>query len=168
MTPNDVMDSKLNLDAQQEAELKQYEEQLRKELGIGAEETRHFTRPEERPFLKQTRESTTILFGGLTVAHDQLIQQAVQGLGYKVQPLEVPDNEALSIGKEFGNRGQCNPTYYTVGNLVKYLQDTQKEKGLTTPAGEGTVRVPDRRRLRPLPLRHVRGRVPQGPARQRL
>jgi len=131
MTPNDVMDNQLNLDAQQEAELKQYEAQLRQELGIEAEDTRQFTRPEERPFLKQTRETTTILFGGLTVAHDQLIQQAVRGLGYKVQPLDVPDNAALTIGKEFGNRGQCNPTYYTVGNLVKFLQDVQKEKGLT-------------------------------------
>ena len=34
-----------------------------------------------------------------------------------------------SFGKEFGNRGQCNPTYFTVGNLVKYLtwlRDEQK------------------------------------------
>ena len=33
----------------------------------------------------------------------------------------MPDTEALRYGKEFGNRGQCNPTYFTVGNLVKYL-----------------------------------------------
>ena len=132
MTPNDVMEQNLNLDTAQQQELQAYEAQLRRELGIEAEQSRHFTRPEERPFLKQTRESTTILFGGLTVAHDQLIQQAVRGLGYKVQPLDVPDNKALGIGKEFGNRGQCNPTYYTVGNLVKFLQDVQKEKGLTT------------------------------------
>ena len=25
------------------------------------------------------------------------------------------------MGREFGNRGQCNPTYFTVGNLVKHL-----------------------------------------------
>jgi hypothetical protein len=110
MTPNDVMEKDLNLDTQQQQELQAYEAQLRKELGIEPEEVRHFTRPEERPFLKQTRENTTILFGGLTVAHDQLIQQAVRGLGYKVLPLDVPDNKALTIGKEFGNRGQCNPT----------------------------------------------------------
>ncbi|MBK9974209.1 MAG: 2-hydroxyglutaryl-CoA dehydratase [Planctomycetes bacterium] len=131
MTPNDVVDSNLKLDAQQEAELARYEAQMRSELGLEADDTRQFTRPEERPFLKQTRESTTILFGGLTVAHDQLIQQAVRGLGYKVQPLDVPDNKALTIGKEFGNRGQCNPTYYTVGNLVKFLQDLKEKKGMT-------------------------------------
>ena len=46
---------------------------------------------------------------------------ALAGLGYKMKPLDVPDNEALRYGKEFGNRGQCNPTYFTVGNLVKHL-----------------------------------------------
>src|SRR5581483_3850711 len=30
-------------------------------------------------------------------------------------------------GKEFGNNGQCNPTYFTVGNLVQYLQFLEKE-----------------------------------------
>ena len=33
----------------------------------------------------------------------------------------MPDTDALRFGKEFGNRGQCNPTYFTVGNLVKEL-----------------------------------------------
>jgi hypothetical protein len=45
---------------------------------------------------------------------------ALRGIGYKVE-LGCPDNDALQAGKEFGNRGQCNPTYFTVGNLVKYL-----------------------------------------------
>ncbi|MCC6464034.1 MAG: 2-hydroxyglutaryl-CoA dehydratase [Planctomycetes bacterium] len=125
MTPNDV------LDATTEAELKAYEAQLRAELGLEQENHEHFARPAERPFLRQTRESTTVLFGGLTVAHDQLIEEAVRGLGYKVQALACPDNDALTIGKEFGNRGQCNPTYYTVGNLVKTLQNLRDEKGLT-------------------------------------
>ena len=30
-------------------------------------------------------------------------------------------------GKEYGNNGQCNPTYFTVGNLVQYLQFLEKE-----------------------------------------
>jgi predicted nucleotide-binding protein (sugar kinase/HSP70/actin superfamily) len=28
----------------------------------------------------------------------------------------------FQLGKEYGNNGQCNPTYFTVGNLVQYLQ----------------------------------------------
>ena len=45
--------------------------------------------------------------------------------------LPVPDNDSLRFGKEFGNRGQCNPTYFTVGNLVKVLVKLRDEEGLT-------------------------------------
>ena len=62
-----------------------------------------------------------ILYGGLTEAHNILIKGAMENLGYEVEPLPTPDNEALEIGKRFCNKGQCNPTYYTVGNLLKYL-----------------------------------------------
>ena len=39
----------------------------------------------------------------------------------------MPDNDALRYGKEFGNRGQCNPTYFTVGNLVKFLTERGRD-----------------------------------------
>ena len=70
-------------------------------------------------FSKSHRAGTTLLVSGLTAAHDYLVKAALTGLGYNVEVIDVPDNEALRYGKEFGNRGQCNPTYFTVGNLVK-------------------------------------------------
>ncbi|NPB06504.1 MAG: hypothetical protein GXO03_02745 [Aquificae bacterium] len=70
-----------------------------------------------------------VLFGGLTQAHETLISAAVKPLGYEALPLPTPDNEALRIGKEFCNKGQCNPTYYTVGNLLKFLFK-KREEGL--------------------------------------
>jgi predicted nucleotide-binding protein (sugar kinase/HSP70/actin superfamily) len=73
-------------------------------------------------FVASQRAHTTILHAGLTMAHDLFIQSAFRGLGYKVDAMEVPDNRALQFGREFGNRGQCNPTYFTVGNLVKKLK----------------------------------------------
>jgi predicted nucleotide-binding protein (sugar kinase/HSP70/actin superfamily) len=99
-----------------------FEEQLRRQLGVSQQEIRHFKRPEELPFTADERDRVTILFGGLTRTHDDVLKAAAEGLGYRVQDLPTPDNESLAIGKEYGNRGQCNPTYYTVGNLVKYLQ----------------------------------------------
>ncbi len=82
----------------------------------------HYRRPVTRPFTKAERPYTTILFGGLTYTHDYLLEGALKGLGYLAKHLPVPDNESLFAGKEYGNRGQCNPTYYTVGNLIKYLK----------------------------------------------
>ncbi|MCP3688520.1 MAG: 2-hydroxyglutaryl-CoA dehydratase [Gammaproteobacteria bacterium] len=63
---------------------------------------------------------------------DSLINAALTGIGYNMLTLGCPDNRAMQVGKEFGNRGQCNPTYFTVGNLVKYLIELRDEQGLST------------------------------------
>jgi len=90
----------------------------------------HYKRPEELPFTSDQRDHTTILFGGLTLSHERLIQGAWKGLGYRCDVVPTPDVAAFQLGKEYGNNGQCNPTYFTVGNLVKYLQGLE-EQGLS-------------------------------------
>jgi predicted nucleotide-binding protein (sugar kinase/HSP70/actin superfamily) len=70
--------------------------------------------------------------GGLILAQDTFIEASLKSLGYHVLAVDVPDNDALRIGKEFGNRGQCNPTYFTVGNLVKHLMTLRDEQGMST------------------------------------
>ena len=114
-----------------EAELRQYEEEQRERLGLMDEVIDHWSDSNPQQFTKSQVENTTLLCGGLTQAQDYLIQGAFEGLGYKVQCLDVPDYEALRYGKEFGNRGQCNPTYFTVGNLVKTLCEIRDKQGLT-------------------------------------
>lgn len=81
----------------------------------------HYRLPAERSTTADDLRRVTLLFGGLTVAHERLIEGAWQALGYNVKALPVPDNEALAIGKEYCSRGMCNPAYYTIGNLLKYL-----------------------------------------------
>jgi len=71
-----------------------------------------------------------ILFGGLTKSHDFLIKAVFEYLGYEAYPLPTPDNEALKIGKEYCNKGQCNPTYYTVGNLIKFLKEETENRNI--------------------------------------
>ncbi|MFN0172476.1 MAG: activator of (R)-2-hydroxyglutaryl-CoA dehydratase [Bryobacteraceae bacterium] len=93
---------------------------LRRETGLV--QIRPFQRPMERSFTAEERDKVTILFGGLTAKHEALIQAVFRGAGYKCEILPVPDVPAFQAGKEFGNNGQCNPTYFTVGNLVQYLQ----------------------------------------------
>jgi predicted nucleotide-binding protein (sugar kinase/HSP70/actin superfamily) len=76
----------------------------------------------ERPFTADQRAHTTLLFGGLTVKHEELIKGSLAGMGYTCENMPIPDVKAFQLGKEYGNNGQCNPTYFTVGNLVQYLQ----------------------------------------------
>lgn len=94
---------------------------LRGDASVSEEEYEHWHDPVPNEFTAAQRATTTILFAGLTAAHDFFIQSAFTGAGYKVKALDIPDNKALQFGREYGNRGQCNPTYFTVGNLVKYL-----------------------------------------------
>jgi predicted nucleotide-binding protein (sugar kinase/HSP70/actin superfamily) len=98
---------------------------LRKIAGLDKPE--HFHRPVERAFTAEQRNQVTILFGGFTWKHEDLIRAVFQGCGYRCEKLPVPDVPAFQTGKEFGNNGQCNPTYFTVGNLVQYLQFLEKE-----------------------------------------
>jgi predicted nucleotide-binding protein (sugar kinase/HSP70/actin superfamily) len=113
-----------------EEQLKQFEIEERKRLGLPVEPNKHWFDEVPRQFTKDQREHTTILVSGLTMAHDLFIQAALRGIGYKVLAMDVPDNDALQYGREYGNRGQCNPTYFTVGNLVKYL-DGLRDRGMS-------------------------------------
>lgn len=113
-----------------EAQLKQFEVEERKRLGLPTETSQHWFDAVPREFTRDQREHTTILVSGLTMAHDLFIQAALRGIGYKVMALDTPDNDALQFGREYGNRGQCNPTYFTVGNLVKYL-DGLRDRGVS-------------------------------------
>jgi len=115
-----------------EAEVARFERQERERLGLVEEVLKHWTDPNPQRFTLAERESTTVVIGGLTRAQDFLIGGAWRGLGYKVKVLDAPDMEALRHGREFGNRGQCNPTYFTVGNLIKFLTGLRDGDVLST------------------------------------
>ena len=102
-------------------------ERMRLRKLAGLDTPQHFQKPVERPFTADERSRVTILFGGFTWKHEDLIRAVFQGCGYKCEKLPVPDVPAFQIGKEYGNNGQCNPTYFTVGNLVQYLQSLEKQ-----------------------------------------
>jgi predicted nucleotide-binding protein (sugar kinase/HSP70/actin superfamily) len=103
---------------------------LEAEAGVQKRDVHHFKRPQEKPFTKEQRGYTTLLFGGLTWKHEKLVHGALEGLGYRAEAVPTPNVKAFQAGKEYGNNGQCNPTYFTVGNLVQYLQSLE-EQGLS-------------------------------------
>lgn len=110
--------------------LREEKVRLEKELGIEEKPVHQFHRPIERPFTRSQRPYTTVLYGGLTWKHEHLVHGALEGLGYNVEYIPTADKAAFQLGKEYGNNGQCNPTYFTVGNLVQYLQKLES-KGLS-------------------------------------
>jgi predicted nucleotide-binding protein (sugar kinase/HSP70/actin superfamily) len=117
------------LQIETESEIKKRLEAERARLRkiAGLDQPKHFHRPVERAFKAEERGQVTILFGGFTWKHEDLIRAVFQGCRYRCEKLPVPNVAAFQTGKEFGNNGQCNPTYFTVGNLVQYLQFLEKE-----------------------------------------
>jgi len=114
-----------------DAELKAFEAEERKRLGLDGKTEQWIEEMANASFTRKERAKVTILVGGLTMAHDYLVEAALTGIGYNMQMLQVPDNAGLQVGKEFGNRGQCNPTYFTVGNLVGYLIALRDKHGMS-------------------------------------
>jgi predicted nucleotide-binding protein (sugar kinase/HSP70/actin superfamily) len=98
---------------------------LRAEAGLAR--MREFKKPVERTFTAAERDRVTILFGGLTWKHEEMIKAVFRGSGYNCENIPTPEVADFQAGKEFGNNGQCNPTYFTVGNLVRYLQKLERE-----------------------------------------
>jgi len=86
----------------------------------------------KNPIQYAPKKETIMLSGGLTILQDKLIESALVSLGENYVSLPNPDFQSFQKGKAFGNKGQCNPTYFTVGNLVKYLQNLRDEKGLSS------------------------------------
>ena len=100
---------------------------LEEEAGFEPEVLSHFRRPEEKPFTADQRAATTILIGGLTWKHEQLMKAVFEGGGYRCETLPNPVLHHYQIGREYGNNGQCNPTYFTVGSLIHFLQRLETE-----------------------------------------
>ncbi|WP_340694746.1 hypothetical protein [Hydrogenobacter thermophilus] len=82
-----------------------------------------------RPFTKEERVKTTILFGGLTWKHEKLIKASLENMGYKAEPLQEIKRIDLDIGKEYIDVGACCPTTFTAGNLARTLMDIEKREG---------------------------------------
>jgi len=89
---------------------------------------------ESKKELQSNPSETTILLGGMTILQDKLVASALSSLGGRYVALPNADFKSFQIGKSLCNRGECNPVYFTVGNLIKYLQELQKEKGLSSHA----------------------------------
>jgi hypothetical protein len=102
-------------------------ERARLRAQAGLARMREFKKPVERTFTGPERDYVTILFGGLTWKHEEMIKAVFHGSGYRCMNIPTPVVADFQAGKEFGNNGQCNPTYFTVGNLVRYLQKLEQE-----------------------------------------
>ena len=57
----------------------------------------HYTAYKPRPFTREERDKTTILYGGLTWKHERLMQGALHNMKYNAEPL--PNIAREEIGR---------------------------------------------------------------------
>jgi hypothetical protein len=60
----------------------------------------HYSAYKPKPFTRDQRAETTILYGGLTWKHERMMQGALHNLKYKAEPLPNIAREDLDAGKE--------------------------------------------------------------------
>ena len=94
--------------------------------GLSGPAPHHFHRPAERPFTREERDRVTVLLGGLTWKHEALVRAVFEAAGHRCDVLPSPDLASYQIGREYGNVGQCNPIYFTVGALIQYLRGLER------------------------------------------
>lgn len=95
------------------------------------DEVHQFKRPSERPFTSAEKEHVTLLFGGLSVAHDRLLEATLHSLGYKARNIPMPNKQDFHAGREHCNPGQCNPVYFVIGAVINFLEQLRCEQGLS-------------------------------------
>ena len=83
-----------------------------------------------RPFKREDRDKTTIVYGGLHWRAERVIQGALENLGYRAQPLPAATRQDLLTGRELADIGQCCPTSFTTGNLINFLKSESRRIGL--------------------------------------
>ena len=83
----------INTDEEIKQRLEAERARLRKIAGL--DQPTHFHRPIERAFTADERSKVTILFGGFTWKHEDLIRAVFQGCGYRCEKLPVPDVPAF-------------------------------------------------------------------------
>jgi len=103
---------------------------LEREAGVPKQDVHHFKRPAERPFTKQERAFTTLLFGGLTWKHEKLVHGALEGWVTRLGRCPRPTCARFSLAKNTATTASATPLTSPSVTWCQYLQ-TLEEQGLS-------------------------------------
>src|SRR5436305_4733647 len=114
---------------EKEDEIKQRLEAERASLRqiAGLDQPKHFHRPVERAFTAEQRPHTTILFGGFTWKHEDLIRSVFQGCGYRCEKLPVPNVAAFQTDRK---STRLNSSHVRISYAVFCLKKKKKKKSI--------------------------------------
>jgi predicted nucleotide-binding protein (sugar kinase/HSP70/actin superfamily) len=82
----------------------------------------HYRLAPRAPFTRRERDAVTVIFGGLTPAHERLFKALLESRGFRVAILPTPTLADYQVGRRYANNGFCNPLYFTGGSLINFLR----------------------------------------------
>ena len=80
---------------------------------------------------KRDKNKVTILYNVIERRKSFFLGAYLKRNGYKYMDLGDHIKEDVRWGKEWGNRSECNPMYFTSGSLIRNLVKIQQETGLS-------------------------------------
>ncbi len=83
------------------------------------------------PFLKKDKDKVTVLFNFVEARKSFFLRSFFKRNGFQYEDLGDYVLEDVRWGKEYGNRMECNPMYFTGGSLLRNLFRIERETGLT-------------------------------------
>jgi predicted nucleotide-binding protein (sugar kinase/HSP70/actin superfamily) len=81
------------------------------------------------PWMKRDKRKVTILYNFVERRKSFFLRAYWERSGYAYRDLGDYVKEDVRWGKEFGNRMECNPMYFTSGSLLRNLFKIQQETG---------------------------------------
>jgi predicted nucleotide-binding protein (sugar kinase/HSP70/actin superfamily) len=83
------------------------------------------------PWYKRDKDTVTILYGFIERRKTFFLRAFLRRAGYRFMDLGDHVKEDVRWGKEYGNRMQCNPLYFTSGSLIRTLLELEKQTGMS-------------------------------------
>ncbi len=83
------------------------------------------------PWYKKDKKRVTVLFSFVERRKSYFLRAYFERFGYRCEDLGDHIKEDVRWGKEYGNRMECNPMYFTSGSLIRNLIRIEKETGLS-------------------------------------
>lgn len=92
---------------------------------------KQWTGYKQRPWLKQDRDNVTVLYSFVERRKSYFLRAYFNRK--KLNHIDMGDHikEDLRYGKEYGNRMECNPMYFTSGSFIRHLLKIEEETGLS-------------------------------------
>jgi predicted nucleotide-binding protein (sugar kinase/HSP70/actin superfamily) len=80
---------------------------------------------------KKDKKKVTLLYNMLEDRKSLFMRAYFDRAGFIYRDMGNHAKEDVHYGREWGNRMQCNPTYFTCGAMLRYLFKLEKEEGLS-------------------------------------